>query len=132
MSNAATVQGLYASFGAGDIPAILAKLADDVDWQYGADSTDVPWLQHRSGRDADAGFFESLGAREFSKFEPKQILEGDGVVVALIDVDSTVKATGKRVAEENEVHVWHFNAGGKVSRLKFGLDSHLHQTAYTP
>ena len=29
----ATVQELYAAFGRGDIPAILAKLADDVVWE---------------------------------------------------------------------------------------------------
>ena len=132
MGNVQTVQEIYALFGAGDVPGILAKLADDVDWQYGSGSTDVPWLQHRKGRAAVGGFFEALGNLEFHNFAPKQLLEGDGVVVSLVDVEFTVKATGKRVAEENEVHVWHFNSAGQVSRFKEGLDSHAHQRAYKP
>lgn len=93
---------------------------------------DVPWLQRRSGRDDVVGFFESLAGLEFHNFAPKQLLEADGVVVAHVDVDFTVKATGKRVTEEDEVHVWSFNADGKVARFKEGLDSLAHQLAYKP
>ena len=132
MSNTATVQSMYAAFGAGDVPAILAKLADDVDWGYGRVPNDVPWLQPRRGREAVAGFFESLGALDFHTFAPKTLLESDGVVVALVDVDFTVKATGKRITEEDEIHVWRFNADGKVARFKEGLDSLAHQLALKP
>jgi ketosteroid isomerase-like protein len=44
LSNLKTVQDIYAAFGAGDIPAILAKLAPDVDWEYGQGLSQVPWL----------------------------------------------------------------------------------------
>lgn len=132
MSNLKTVQDIYAAFGAGDIPAILGKLADDVDWGYGRGPNDVPWLQRRRGHDDVVGFFESLGGLEFHNFAPKQLLEADSVVVALVDVDFTVKATAKRVTEEDEVHVWRFNADGKVARFKEGLDSLAHQRACKP
>lgn len=75
---------------------------------------------------------ESLGGLDFHNFAPKVLLESDGVVVALVDVDFTVKATGKRVTEEDEVHVWRFNADGKVARFKEGLDSLAHQLACKP
>ena len=132
MSNIETVQDIYAAFGAGDIPAILTRLADDVDWGYGRGPSDVPWLQRRRAHEAVAGFFESLGGLDFHNFAPKELLESDGVVVALVDVDFTVKATGRRVTEEDEVHVWRFNTDGKVSRFKEGLDSLAHQLAYKP
>ena len=132
MSNLNTVQDIYAAFGAGDVPSILASLADDVDWEYGPGSTDVPWLQHRSGHNAVAGFFNSLSAVDIHKFAPKELLETDGVVVALIDVDFTVKATGKRVTEEDEIHVWRFNADGKVARYRHGVDTHAAQLAIKP
>lgn len=132
MSNLETVQRIYAAFGAGDIPAILVTLADDVDWEYGPGATSVPWLQRRSGRAAVAGFFESLGGIEMHRFAPKQLIEGDGVVVALIDVEFTVKSTGKRLAEEDEIHVWRFNAQGQVARFRHGADTHAHQLAVTP
>jgi ketosteroid isomerase-like protein len=44
------VQNIYAAFGRGDIPAILERLAPDVEWEYGVESTNVPWLQPRCGR----------------------------------------------------------------------------------
>jgi ketosteroid isomerase-like protein len=129
VSNAKTVQDIYAAFGAGDIPAILAKLAADVQWEYGQGKNDVPWLQPRRGREAVVGFFESLGGAEFHKFEPKQIVEGDGVVVAILDVDLTVKATGKRAAEQDEMHLWRFNSAGEVISFRHGTDTHAHQLA---
>jgi ketosteroid isomerase-like protein len=132
VSNAKTVQDIYAAFGAGDIPAILARLADDVDWGYGRAQNDIPWLQRRRGPKEVGAFFESLGALEFHNFAPKEILESDGVVVGLVDIDFTVKATGKRITEEDEVHVWRFNGDGKVARFKEGLDSLAHQRAYKP
>lgn len=132
MSNLKTVQQIYASFGAGDIPAILAQLADDVDWEYSAHDTAVPWLQRRRGRDAVTGFFESLGAIEFNKFAPKEIIDGGDVVVALIDIELRVKATGKRIAEEDEIHVWRFNGAGKVARFRHGADTHMHEQATRP
>ena len=89
----------------------------------------MPWLQRRSGRDAVAGFFESLGALDFHAFTPKELLDGGAVVVALIDIDVTVKATGKRITEVDEMHVWRFNAGGKVARFRHGADTHAHQLA---
>jgi ketosteroid isomerase-like protein len=129
MSNVETVRGIYAAFGAGDVPSILARLADGVDWEYGQGKNDVPWLQQRRGRDAVGGFFESLGALEFHAFTPKEILEAGDVVVALIDVEFTVKATGARVAEEDEIHVWRFGPDGKVIRFRHGADTHTHQRA---
>ena len=47
MSNIPTVQDIYAAFGRGDVPAILAQLAEDVDWEYGMADAGVPWLQPR-------------------------------------------------------------------------------------
>jgi ketosteroid isomerase-like protein len=130
LSNGKTVQEIYEAFGKGDVPAILGRLAPDVQWEYGQQGpSDVPWLQQRRGRDAVAGFFESLGGADFHKFDPKQIIEGDGVVVAILDVELTVKATGKRVNEQDEMHLWRFNAAGEVTSFRHGTDTHAHQLA---
>ena len=45
MSNVETVRQIYAALGRGDIPAILERLSDSVEWEYGVNSTNVPWLQ---------------------------------------------------------------------------------------
>jgi ketosteroid isomerase-like protein len=130
MSNLRTTQEIYQAFGRGDVPAILAKLSDSVDWDYGPASTDVPWLQRRKGRDGAASFFASLEAIQIHTFAPKTFLESEGLVVALVDIEFTVKATGKRVVEEDEVHIWRFDAQGKVARFRHRSDTHQHHLAY--
>lgn len=130
MSNIETVKKIYDAFGRGDIPAILAHLDKNVEWEYGITPNEVPWLQPRRGHDGATKFFESLAATEIHNFVPKQILEGDNVVVALVDIIFTVKSTGKKVVEEDEAHIWHFSPDGKVVRFRHRLDTYQHVLAY--
>jgi ketosteroid isomerase-like protein len=130
MRNSETVQAIHAAFGRGDIPSILSRLSEDVQWEYGVSSTDVPWLQPRSGRADVAKFFEALAAVEFSRFQPKTVLENGPIAVSLVDVEATVKATGRRVVEEDEVHIWHFDEHGPVSRFRHRVDTHQHLVAH--
>jgi ketosteroid isomerase-like protein len=130
MPHADTVRGIYDAFARGDVAAILEPLADDVEWEYGVNSTTVPWLQPRRGRDAVPAFFEALfGAVELHRFEAKELLEGRDLVVAIIDIEFTVRATGRRVVEEDEAHVWRF-ADGKVVRFRHRADTHQQQLAW--
>ena len=41
-----------------------------------------------------------------------------------------MKNTGRRVSEEEEVHVWHFTAQGQVSRFRHRADTHQQWAAY--
>jgi ketosteroid isomerase-like protein len=129
MSNLATVQGIYEAFGRGDVPAILERLAEDVEWEYGVNSTDVPWLQPRRGRDAVAGFFQSLGGIDFHRLEATTFLESGPVVVVLLQVEATVKTTGRQVSESDEVHIWHFDAAGRIARFRHRADTHQQHLA---
>ncbi len=129
MSNIPTVQSIYEAFGRGDIPALLGHLSENIEWDDGMAVPGVPWLQPRHGRAEVPGFFESLGALEFQKFEPKTLLERGGVVVALIDVAFVIKATGRTVVEEDEVHIWDFDTRGQVARFRHKLDTHQHWVA---
>jgi ketosteroid isomerase-like protein len=129
-TNANAVREIYEAFGRGDIPAILAKLDENVEWEYGISTREVPWLQPRRGRTGAGEFFESLAAIEFHSFVTKAILEGENVVVALVDLSFTVKKTGKKVVEEDETHVWRFNNTGKVVRFRHCADTHQHVQAY--
>ena len=71
MSNVHTVQEIYAAFGRGDVPAILSRLSESVEWEYGPTSF-----------------------------------------------------------EEDEIHVWRFDADGRVVRHRHWVDTHLHQLAW--
>lgn len=132
MGHVETVRGIYEAFGRGDVPSILACLAEDVDWEYGGGTTDVPWLQPRRGRANVQGFFESLQAIEFTRFVPTRVLGDAEVVLALVDLDATVKATGKTFVEVDEVHVWRFNPRGLVQRFRHRVDTHMQALAIRP
>ena len=62
MSAVETVQDIYAAFGRGDVPAILTRLADDVQWEYATAANPIPWLQPLTGRDQVPRFFEALAS----------------------------------------------------------------------
>ena len=129
MSTIQTVQSIYAAFGGGDIPAILGHLGENIEWEYGTVDAGVPWLQPRRGIEGVSKFFESLGALEFQKFQPKTFLESGDLVVALIDLAVVVKASGRSIAEEDEVHIWRFDQQGRVIRFCHRLDTHKHWLA---
>lgn len=130
MSHAAVVQEIYAAFGRGDVPAILSRISPDVEWEYGAGKTDVPWLQPRRGHAGAGQFFAEVAATlEITKFVPKAVLEGQGVVVGLVDLEARVKATGKPIREEDEVHIWYLNPAGQVTRFRHRVDTLQHVEA---
>jgi uncharacterized protein len=130
MSHIPTVQAIYGAFGRGDVPAILALLSADVDWEYGGGSTDVPWLQPGRGLAAAGAFFQALAAIEITRLEPRAVMESGATVVALFQLEATVKATGRTVVEEDEVHIWQFDAAGKVARFRHRVDTHMHFLAF--
>lgn len=128
-SNVQTVQNIYDAFGRGDVPSILGHLREDIDWDYGIVDAGVPWLRARKGIGEVPGFFESLGALDFQKFQPQTFLESGNIVVVLIDLEVVVKATGRPVEEKDEVHIWHFDDEGKVMRFCHRVDTHKHWLA---
>lgn len=130
MSNLETVQQIYAAFGAGDVPVILSKLAEDVEWDAESTLESVPLLLPRKGRDGVGAFFASMAAVDFTKFEPTAFLATSNVVVALIDVEFSVKATGKKVSQVDEAHIWRFNSEGLVTNFRHRVDTHAQHLAF--
>lgn len=131
MSNIETVQSIYAAFGRGDVEAILGRLSESVEWEYGGPpSTDVPWLQPRSGRAGAAEFFGALRVLEFPRFDVKLVAESGDTVIALVDLEAVITATGRRMVEEDEAHIWQFGADGLVTRFRHRVDTHLQWMAY--
>lgn len=128
MSNVQTVQQIYEAFGRGDVAAMLARLADDIRWEdhptgNAAQDHDVPYMRPRNGREAVAAFFQDIEEDfEMQSFNPRSFLEGDGLVAAVTEFDLTVKATGKRVRDE-EIHLFEFDAEGKVTAFRHFLDT---------
>ena len=123
MKNIDTVQGLYAAFGRGDIPAIIERLTDDVEWEHDTTDHGVVTLIPRRGRGEVGKFFQALGDLEFTRFEVQGLFESGAQVVAVVAVGHTHKRTRKSFADL-EVHLWTFDERGQVARFRHFVDSH--------
>ncbi|MFN0092443.1 MAG: nuclear transport factor 2 family protein [Acidimicrobiales bacterium] len=128
MTNSATVQAMYDAFGRGDIPFILDQLTDDVSWEDGALDHGVPWLRPGVGKDHVMAFFGVLADFEFRRFEIESVSGAGDIVVGVLQVGALVRSTG-RSFESLEVHVWRFDAAGKVRAFNHVLDTVQHVAA---
>jgi ketosteroid isomerase-like protein len=132
VSNLKTVQTIYESFGRGDVPAILDQLADDVRWDVWDPPTTsvdgVSYLVPRTDKQGVGEFFASLAGLDIHSFEVRNLLEGGDQVVAIIEIDLTVRATGSRF-QDYELHVWTFDDTGKVVELRHVIDTAKHAAA---
>ena len=72
--NTQVVQGLYDSFNAGDITAVLAALSDDVEWVLPSISK-IPFSGAKHGKDGVAEFFGTMAEHQ----EP-QSFEVQGII----------------------------------------------------
>jgi len=129
MSNMETVQAIYEAFGRGDVPAILDHLADDVVWDQDAPGYGVPIYEPGAEKEHVARFFERLGDLEIHRFEPTNFLTGGDQVAVTINLEATVKATGKP-AKVLEIHLWTFGPDGKGTRFLHAVDRHAFVLAY--
>lgn len=128
-----TVQSIYAAFGRGDVPAILAHLHDDVAWESWTDNSaaraNVPWMLPRRGREGAAEFFAVLGRElRVRDFRVVSLMAGPSSVAAEFTIEAEVIATG-RIYRDEEIHLWTFDAGGQVTRLRHYLDTAKHIAA---
>jgi ketosteroid isomerase-like protein len=121
VSNAETVQAIYEAFGRGDVPTILDKLDDAVEWETTVPVSDVPWLQARRGKRSIVGFFESLSPLNITRFEPHTIFDGGDKVFVLVNFEAT--SCGKDYSFPNNGHLWQFNAVGKVVKYDHVTDT---------
>lgn len=129
-SHIETVQRLYAAFGQGDIPTILGELTADCAWEHDAvDHHGIPWLKPRVGPAEVAQFFGELATDlEFHRFEVLNLLAGGNQVVGVIDLEVTVRPSGRRV-RDLEAHLWTFDADGKVAKFRHFIDTYLFHSA---
>jgi len=121
MINVDTVKEIYEAFGRGDVPAILDKLDEQVEWETQIPVDGVPWLQTRRGRATVAGFFESLAPLEFKRFEPQTFFESGDKVFVLIALEVATK--GKDYSFPLEGHLWQFDSAGKVVKFDHITDT---------
>jgi len=126
----AAIQRLYAAYGRGDVDAVLAELADDVDWAAEASGTAVPWWGAFRGKGDVPRFFKEIASNvEVTEFELVSLTSNETDVVATIHWTFTVKATGKTASMFMQ-HWWRF-AGGKIVFFRGSEDSAQSAAAFS-
>jgi ketosteroid isomerase-like protein len=125
-----SVKALFAAFGRGDVPGVLAMLDDDVDWGGGKADVDVPTQQPRHGRKQVGEFFEAVGReQEFHRFEPRRFFAEGNDVLVLVREEFAFRRTGRRV-DIDVVHHFTLNGAGKVARYVSYYDTARYAAAY--
>ena len=124
MSNEQTVQTVYGAFQRGDVPAIVALVADDVDWRNDAvESRECPWNGNFSGKAGLPGFFEAVGGElDIKVFDVKAMVAAGSSVAVWLRIESTVRKTG-RALRNDVVHFWSFNERGQITRYRHFNDT---------
>src|SRR5262245_75866 len=133
-NNLATVAAIYEAFGKGDIPYILAQLAGTIGWDEWADNSaqkaGVPWMQLRRDQEGVLEFFKFAAEQmNIKDFQVLSLLAGDNQVAVEVVIEVEVPATGGHYRDE-ELHLWTFDANGKVTRLRHYTDTAKHIAAW--
>lgn len=128
-ANIEMVQRLYADFGRGDIPSILAALDPKVEW-INAGSNIITYAGTRHGSAQAREFFATLDASvEVRTFEPREYIAQGDRVVALGRWTSRVKATGREYASDWAM-AWTIR-NGRVTAFRSYEDTEAMAAAFT-
>jgi ketosteroid isomerase-like protein len=123
------VQRVYEAYGRGDVEAVLAEVAEGVDWAAEAASTSVPWYGSHRGKGDVARFFKEIGSSvAVTEFAPLSFTSKETDVVAIIHWAYTVNATGKSAAMQMQ-HWWRF-ADGKIVFFRGSEDTEQSAAAF--
>ena len=103
------IQSVYAAFGSGDLPAILDKLTDDVEWIHHG-QIGLPYLGRFVGKPAVAQWFADVATYDgIQAFEPREFLAGPDHVTVL-GWERTQALPNGAVFESHWVHVFNVRA----------------------
>lgn len=122
-SSAEIVSSAYAAFVAGDVPAILSVLSEDVAWHISGRS---PISGDYAGHDEVVGFFQTLGERSNGTFrlDVHDVLDdGADTVVALVTL--TAERNGAHLDIE-AAQLWRFENAKATSFRDFLGDERAH------
>lgn len=124
------VQRIYEAYGRGDVEAVLAEVADDVDWAAEAASASVPWYGSHRGKGEVPRFFQEIGSNvEVTEFTPLSFTSNETDVTVAVWWAFTVRSTGKTAAMQMQ-HWWRF-ADGKVVYFRGSEDTEQSAAAFS-
>ena len=124
------VQALLAAFGRGDLPGMLALLADDVDWAGDKIDADIPTHVNRRGKAEVPKFFEAVAKeQDFARFEPVHFLCDGSEVAVLVREEFTFRRSGRKM-DFDAIHHFTVDDSGRISRYRSYYDSARYAAAF--
>jgi ketosteroid isomerase-like protein len=87
----------------------------------------VPWFEQLHGRDGVMQFFGLVAQFEVTEFSVLDIMASENQVAAEIVFAATVPGGGRY--RDEEMHLWSFDADGKITRLRHYTDTAKHIAA---
>lgn len=126
VSNVEAVQEIYAAFGRGDVPALLACLSEDVvldGWEDNrAQAAGVPWLAERHGHAGMTEFMSVLAGVGVRDLQVNALMDGGDRVAAEVVIET-------EYYRDEEIVVFWFDPAGKVTRVRHYVDTAKHIAA---
>lgn len=114
------VQGVYEAFERGDVPAVLAAMADGIEWH---EAEGMPYAGVYHGPDAVAENVLGPLTEDIPDFAaaPEELIASGDTVAVVARYTGTGKATGKQL-DLRVVHVWDVR-DGKIARFRQFADT---------
>ena len=124
MTHEQTVTDVYAAFQRQDLPAILAHVADDVDWRNdGVASKECPWNGNFSGKAQLPGFFKAVGEQlDIQVFDVKAMAASGPYVAVHLRIESRLRKNGRELRNDS-IHFWTFNDRGQIASYRHYNDT---------
>jgi ketosteroid isomerase-like protein len=127
-SNIEFVKKAYADFLRGDVAAILAGLADNVEWITPGEGVPTEGVRH--GKAEVMKFFQLVAESwNFTAFEPRDYVATGDTVVAIGSYAGTARGTGKSFSAEWTM-VWKIR-GCKLEYFRENTDTQRLKDAVT-
>jgi uncharacterized protein len=120
--NVELIRNIYADFGRGDVPAVLAAMSPDIVWNEAENFHYADGNPYRGPEAVLSGVFARLGG-EWDGFAPlpEEFFDAGDIVVVLGRYAGTHKASGKAL-DAQMVHIWRV-ADGRVIRFDQRVDT---------
>ena len=118
-----TIQSIYAAFGKGDLPGVLAHVTPTTRWDFNGGRKEVPWHAPVESKAGLAAFFQAFGEGvELHAFEPREFIHCGPHVIVEIHLEYTVRKTKRRVVMD-QLHWWTLDDRSQVLRLRHFEDT---------
>jgi hypothetical protein len=128
--NLETVQHIYQCFMGNNIPGILEKLSDTVEWHHSGDPGVIPHAGNYKGKDGVIRFFQTLaGNLAFSRVEISRLRAYNNRVLFDVNASCMAKPTGKPFSLISS-QVMVFDANGNIKECEITGDMTAAESAF--